>query len=201
MRARTMIATGVTTALAATAVVAVGGAVGGATAAAPKPARTVKGSLIKPKRGTLKQGTKVSTAILGPRVFLNRSDGWAMASGPEAQYAAATTDGGAIWTIASPALHVDAAQAPLAVTQLGASSSKIAYAFGGGQVADVTSDGGKHWYGALWDGTVAAVVPGFGSHQLLAFIDGGSSGSGPSGPTWQYVSKNGGRTWSLSPGA
>ncbi len=87
------------------------------------------------------------------------------------------------------------------MTQLSASNAKVAYAFGGAQVADVTSDGGKQWYRALWQGTVVAVVPGFGSHQLIAVVDGGASASGPSGPTWQYVSTNGGKTWKLSPGS
>jgi hypothetical protein len=105
------------------------------------------------------------------------------------------------WKTASPALHLDAAQAPLSVTQIGARSPKVAYAFGSGQVADVTSDGGKHWYRALFNGTDMAVVPGFGSKQLLTFVDAGSSSSGPSGPVWQYASSNGGKTWKLSPGS
>ena len=193
----TMTAVGAAMALAATAVVAVSGA----TAAAPKPAKTVTGSLITPTLHTLKPGTKVSPAKFGARVFVNGSDGWAFAIGDQAQYAATTTDGGTTWTIASPALHVNAAQAPLVVTQLGALSAKVAYAFGDSQVADVTTDGGKHWYRALWQGTVTAVVPGFGSHQLLAYVDGGASASGPTAPTWQYSSTNGGKTWTLTPGS
>jgi hypothetical protein len=201
MRGRTMITAGAATALAATAVIAVSGATAGATAAAPKPAKTVKGNLITLTNGTLKPGTKVSAAKLGARQFVNGSDGWALAAGETAQYAATTTNGGKTWRIASPALHVDAAQAPLSVSQIGASRPDVAYAFGSAQVADVTSDGGKHWYRALWQGTVMAVVPGFGSHQLLAFVDGGASASGPSGPTWQYSSTDGGKTWKLAPGS
>jgi hypothetical protein len=56
----------------------------------------------------------------------------------------------------------------------------------------VTSDGGRVWRGALFQGEPMAVVPGPVSGHLVAFIDGGF---GPTGPTWQYVSKNGGRTW------
>ena len=197
MRGRTMTAVGAAAALAATVVVAVNGA----TAAAPKPAKTVTGRLITRTLHTLKPGTKVSAAKLRQRVFVNGSVGWALAIGDQAQYAATTTDGGTTWTIASPALHVNAAQAPLVVTQLGALSAKVAYAFGDSQVADVSSDGGEHWYRTLWEGTVIAVVPGFGSHQLLAFVDGGASASGPSAPTWQYSSTNGGKTWKLTPGS
>jgi hypothetical protein len=193
MRGKTRTAVGAAMALAATAVVGISGA----TAAAPKAQKTVTGSLIKAKPGTLKPGTKLSgAATRGPRVFVNAKLGYKLAAGKQAQYAAATTDGGKTWRTVSPALHVNAAQAPLAVTQLGASSAKVAYAFGSGQVADVTSDGGKHWYGALFRGTVMAVVPGIGK-QLVAFVDGSTT----SGPAWQYISTNGGRTWKLTPGS
>jgi hypothetical protein len=191
MRGRTLTAVGAATALAATAVVGIGGAA----AAKPKPAKTVTGKLITAKPHTLKPGSKV--AGRGIRVFVSSKVGWELAAGKSAQYAAVTTDGGKTWRTASPALHINAAQAPLAVTQIGATSAKVAYAFGSGQVADVTSDGGKHWYGALFNGTVMAVVPGIGK-QLVAFVDGGSP---TSGPTWQYTSANGGKTWKLTPGS
>ncbi|HEX5192925.1 MAG TPA: hypothetical protein VFW09_08995 [Solirubrobacteraceae bacterium] len=194
MRGKTLTAVGAAMALAATAVVGISGA----SAAKPKPAKTVTGSIIKRTAHTLKPGSKASGR--GMRVLVNGKVGWKLAAGTQAQYAAKTTDGGKTWRIASPALHVNAAQAPLAVSQLGAASAKVAYAFGGGQVADVTSDGGKHWYRALFNGTVMAVVPGAGK-QLLAFVDGGANASGPTAPTWQYTSKNGGRTWKLTPGS
>jgi hypothetical protein len=194
MRSRTLTAVGAATALAATAVVGISGA----GAAKPKPAKTVTGGLIKATPHTLKPGSKVPGR--GIRVFVSAKAGWELAAGKGAQYAAVTTDGGTTWRTASPALHLNAAQAPLAVTQIGARSAKVAYAFGGGQVADVTSDGGNHWFRALFNGTVMAVVPGSGK-QLLAYVDGGASASGPTGPTWQYVSTNGGRTWKLTPGS
>src|ERR1039458_4628570 len=94
-----------------------------------------------------------------------------------------------------PALHIDAAQAPLSVTDLGVANLKTIYAYGSGQGIDTTGDGGKHWYGALFNGLVMAVVRG-SSGRLVAFVD-GSAGS--SGVTWQYISKNGGRTWTYDP--
>jgi photosystem II stability/assembly factor-like uncharacterized protein len=192
MRGRTVMAVCGVTALAGTAVVGIGGAV----AASPKPAKTVTGTIIKPRPGTLKQGTKLSgSALNGTRVFVNATTGWKLAAGTQAQYAAVTTDGGKTWRTASPALHVNAANAPLAVTQIGAVSPKIAYAFGSGQVADVTSDAGKHWYSALFQGTVMAVVPGI-SHQLVAYV----AGFGSSANASQYVSTNGGKTWKLTAG-
>jgi hypothetical protein len=190
-----------TTALAATATATAAVGIGAATAAAPAPAKIVKGSLITVQPNTLKPGSKLKSSAVGfPRVFVNAKTAWAFASTGQAQYAAITTNGGTTWRTASPALHLDAAQAPLSVTQLDATSPKVAYAFGSGQVADVTSDGGKHWYRALFIGTDSAVVPGLGSHQLLTFVDSGSSGTGPSGPVWQYATSNGGKTWKLSPG-
>jgi hypothetical protein len=197
MRRRTTM-TVATAALAATTVVGIGAA----TAAAPTPAKTVKGSLITVTPNTLKPGSKLKSSAVGfPRIFVNANTAWAFASTNQAQYAAITTNGGTTWRTASPALHVNAAQAPLSVTQIGARSPKVAYAYGAGQVADVTSDGGKHWYRALFEGTDMAVVPGIGSSQLLTFVDAGASSSGPSGPVWQYASSNGGKTWKLSPGS
>lgn len=162
------------------------------TAATTTVPKTVTGKLIKRANGTLAPGTVVRSSTLGQRVFTNASNGFALANTGGAQYPAATTDGGTVWRTDGPALHLDAAQAPLAVISLGAANRRTIYAYGTGQVVDVTSDGGKHWYQALFEGLSMAVVPGIGGH-LVAFVDGTATGKGV---TWQYVSKNGGRTWS-----
>ncbi len=162
-----------------------------ATAAASGPQKTVKASLIKRRSGTLKSGTAVSSHSLGQRLFTGPKNGFALADVGEAQYPAATFDGGAHWKTYGPALHINAAQAPLSVTDIGAVNRRVVYAYGSGQAIDTTSDGGKHWYGALFNGEVMAVVHPI-QGRLVAFID-GSSGS--HGVTWQYVSTNGGRTW------
>ncbi len=74
MRGRTTMAIA-TTALAATAAVGIGAA----TAAAPKPAKTVKGSLITVQPNTLKPGTKLQSSAVGfPRVFVNANTAWAL---------------------------------------------------------------------------------------------------------------------------
>ena len=177
------------------AAVGVSPAAAGAGIAAVTPQHTVKASLIVRRPGTLKPGSTVGATTLGQRVFIDAKHGFALASAGQAQYPAATTNGGATWGTDGPALHIDAAQAPLSVTDLGVANLKTIYAYGSGQVIDTTGDGGKHWYGALFNGLVMAVVRG-SSGRLVAFVD-GSAGS--SGVTWQYISKNGGRTWTYDP--
>ncbi len=152
---------------------------------------TVTGSLITRPPRTLAPGSAVrASALAGQRVFLDATHGFALASVGQAQYPAATTNGGRTWQTDGPALHLNAAQAPLAVTEIGAAGRRTIFAYGSGQVIDATSDGGRHWYRALFNGLPMAVVRN-GRGHLVAFVDGETGASG----TWQYVSKNGGRTW------
>jgi hypothetical protein len=160
--------------------------------AAITPQQTVTATLISRPAGTLKPGSKVSSG-LGHRVFTDAKHGFTLADVGQAQYPAATIDGGKTWKTDGPALHLNAAQAPLAVTDLGATNRKTIFAFGGGQVIDATGNGGKQWFRATFNGLPMAVVGGRSGH-LVAFID-APNGSGSKGVTWQYVSKNGGRTW------
>jgi len=158
------------------------------------PQQTVTASRIKRPAHTVIPGTTLNLSdLVGQRVFVDATHGFALASVLGAQYPAATTDGGATWKTDGPALHLNAAQAPLSVTSIGATSRTTIFAYGSGQTVDTTSDGGLKWYRALFNGVVMAVVRGFG-HRLVAFIDTGNSNS----PVLQYVSKNGGRTWSYS---
>lgn len=141
---------------------------------------------------TLKPGSAVRSG-LGQRVFVDAKHGFSLAAVGEAQYPAATVNGGRTWKTDGPALHLDAAQAPLSVTNLGATSRNTIFAFGSGQVIDATSNGGKRWYRAIFDGVPMAVVGGPSGH-LVAFVD-ASNGTSVKGVTWQYISRNGGRTW------
>ena len=160
-------------------------------AAAAGPQQTVAGTLISRPSHTLAPGSTVSASkIFGNRVFTDAKHGFALVDTGQAQYPAATTDGGKTWKTDGPALHLNAAQAPLAVIYIGAASQKTIFAWGTGQVIDTTSDGGKHWYRALFNGLPMAVVRNARGH-LVAFVDGETGANG----TWQYVSKNGGRTW------
>jgi hypothetical protein len=172
-------------------VVGVSGASTPSAAAAAGPAKTVTGALITRTPRTLAPGTRVSSSALGQRAFTDAKHGFALASVGSAQYPAATTDAGKSWRTDGPALHLNAAQAPLVVLDLGAGNRKTIFAYGGGQVIDATGDGGKHWYRALFQGLPMAVVRNPRGH-LVGFIDGGFA---TKGPTLQYVSKNGGRTW------
>lgn len=162
----------------------------GATTSIP---RTVNGSLIKRPNGTLAPGTVVQSSTLGQRVFTTDSNGFALANVGGAQYPAATFNAGKVWKTNGPALHLDAAQGPLAVTSIGVINRNRIYAYGSGSAVDATSDGGKHWYQGLFQGESMAVVQGLSTH-LVAYFDGTSNGKGT---TWQYVSKNGGQTWKL----
>ena len=162
--------------------------------AAAKPPKTVRSTLITRRKGTLATGSSVrASAVSGQRVFTDAKHGFALASVGSAQYAVATADGGKTWKTYGPALHLNAAQAPLSVSFIGAVSRKTVFAWGGGQVIDATSDGGKHWYSALFTtGSPVAVVRDIQGH-ITAFV-----GSPSGGATSRYVSKDGGRTWHLA---
>jgi hypothetical protein len=162
-----------------------------AAAGAASPQKTVNASRVARRPGTLAPGTAVGAASLGQRVFTDPTHGFALSNTNQAQYPAATSDGGLTWKTDGPALHLNAAQAPLVVLNIGAATRNIVFAYGGGQVINVTSDGGQNWYRALFHGLAMAVVRGAGT-RLVAFIDG-------PGVTWQYVSKDGGRTWRYNP--
>jgi hypothetical protein len=165
-----------------------------ATAAAPTPPATITAKLIKRRPNTAKVGTLVRPSGLGQRVFINARIGFALGSVGQAEYPAKTTDGGAVWKTFGPALHVNAAQAPLAVTQIGVANARTVYFFGSGQVVDATGDGGKHWWQALTQELSAAVVPGLGRH-LLWFTQTAVGGNDANAVTWVYTSTDGGQVW------
>lgn len=169
--------------------------VGVSAASAAGPPQTVKSTRVVRRPGTLAPGTAVTLASLGQRVFTDSTHGFALSNTGQAQYPAATTDAGLTWKTDGPALHVNAAQAPLVVLNIGAASRTKVFAFGGGQVIDTTNDGGTRWYRALFNGLVMAVVRGAGG-RLVAFVDQSVSGRGV---TWQYVSRDDGRTWRYNP--
>jgi hypothetical protein len=138
----------------------------------------------------------VGSRTLGVRVFPNARHGFALANVNDGQYPAATASGGAKWRIDGPVLHVNAAQAPLVVTQVGAAAPATYFAWagpGGGNAVDVTTDAGKHWRQALLPGVPLAVVH---SGQLSAFVQVPTTSSAtPKAEIWVYVSKDGGRHW------
>lgn len=163
-------------------------------AAVPSPPATITARLIKRRPNTAKSGTVVSDSALGQRVFVNNEDGFALGGIGDAQYPVKTTDGGAVWKTFGPALHVNAAQAPLSVTRVGASNKHTVYYYGSGQVVDVTSDGGKRWWQALTEELSMAVVPG-ATGGLVWFTQDAVNGNDANAVTWPYVSTDGGKVW------
>jgi hypothetical protein len=164
--------------------------------AASTPPKTVTAALIKRRPHTLKPGTAVRSSVLEQRVFVNARNGFALANTDGAQYPAATTNGGQTWKTNGPALHLDAAQAPLVVTNIGAANKHTVFAFGGGQVVDATGDGGKHWWQANLGGVVLAAVPRLGGGLIAISQNPGTGGSGAQ--TLVYVSRDGGHHWHLN---
>ena len=168
----------------------------GASPSTPSPPASVPATSITRTPNTRRPGTLVRQSQLGHRVFVDARDGFALASLAGAQYPAATHDGGTRWRIDGPALHVNAAQAPLVVFDMGAASRRTFFAFGGpggGQAVDVTNDGGKHWWRAILGEAVLAVVAAEGG-KLFAVAQ-GASGAGGAAVNWVYVSSDGGRHW------
>jgi hypothetical protein len=167
-----------------------------ASAAAP----TVKGTVLAPRPQTAPIGTSLPNRRVGVRAFLGARFGVALGSGAGAQYPVRTTDGGRTWHTDGPALHINAANAPFSVTTVSAASRSVQYAYGDGQVADVTSNGTARrptWRVALFQGTVLAIVPSVQPHALVALVQ----LFGPHNPTVRYRSSDGGRTWHLTTSA
>lgn len=188
-------------AAAATGTLALSGAGAGAATVAPSapttpPQKTVTGSLIRGLHGTLGVGSQIPNhQINARRTYFGNS--WAVTLGHDRQgavYPVQTGNGGRRWRTVGPALWVPAADAPNAVNTVTAATRSLQYAYGGGgQVVDVTRDGGPQWRRATFDGTVLAVSPGIRKNELVAFINNGA------GTTWQFVTRNGGATWAYFP--
>jgi hypothetical protein len=187
-------------AVATGALVLSGGGAGAADAAPsvpPTPAqKTVSGALIRVQNGTLTVGSQIpGNHINARRIYFGNS--WAVTLGHDRQgavYPVQTGNGGRRWRTVGPALWLPAADAPNVVTTVTAATRTLQYAYGGGgQVVDVTRDGGPQWRRATFDGTVLAVSPGIARNELVAFVNNGA------GTTWEYVTRNGGATWTYFP--
>jgi hypothetical protein len=139
-----------------------------------------------------------SSQLFGDRVFLNAREGVALANPGSAQYPALSVDGGRIWRIAGPQLHVDAADGAEAVAYVGIDTPSTFFAYGS-SVVDVTTDRGRTWWETFLGEQVQALVPGGGRNELVAYVSQSESTrhSNPAA-TWQYVSFDGGRRWRFS---
>jgi hypothetical protein len=163
-----------------------------AAASTPNPPKTVRATRITRQSGTLAPGTHVRSGdVVGQRTFTDGTRGFGLASVGGADYPVTTTDAGKTWKTDGPALHLHAAQAPLAVAFIGVVNRKRVFAWGGGgQVIDTTNDGGKSWYRTLFTSGFPIAVAHDTNGHLLAFV---KSFTGAS--TVEYISKDGGRTW------
>jgi hypothetical protein len=186
--------------------IAIGGTVVGVSAAASPPAHiatpvyakpkaTVRATAIRRPHGTLARGASVSDKeLVSNRVYVSAQDGFALASIGQAQYPAATTDGGSSWKTSGPALHVNAVQAPLSVTEVGAVSTNTYYYYGGGQVVDITNDGGRHWWRAVLGELVLGVEHG-GYNEIVGVAQQQIDQLSQQAFTWTYATNDGGRVW------
>lgn len=188
--------------LALTAGVLVGGAAASGASVAPNgspPPATVTASPIAcPGVGCLPRGRTVrASRLIGVRTFVTDQRGFALADTHQAQYPVQTRDRGQTWRIDGPPLHVDAAQAPLAVTQISARGSMY-FAWGGpdsgGNSVDVTPDRGGHWWRASLGDMVLSVVA--APSRLIGVAQ--TSRANGRGDDWVYVSTDGGHSWHLN---
>src|SRR5579875_756470 len=169
---------------------------------ASAPSETITGRRVAWRPGELRAGERVRAATLDIRVFEDARHGWALAFVGNAQYPAVTADGGAVWRIAGPALHVDAAQGGAGVGQIGVPSphtgpadDQTAFAWGGvtpDAIVDATLDGGRRWWRTVMPGTVLFV--GNEGRELVANVYGTVAGAGAG--VWAYATRDG-RHWSL----
>lgn len=163
--------------------------------AASNPPATITATRIARPRGTLARGSRVrSAAVDSQRTFLDARHGFALANTGGADYPVATVDGGRTWRTDGPAVHLDAAQAPLAVVDAGAANLHTYFACCGAQVVDATGDGGKHWWRAFIGDVVLAVFT-RPNGELITVAQTASSATGSAADTWIYTSRDGGHRW------
>jgi hypothetical protein len=143
-------------------------------------------------------GTRVEVSRQDRRVFIDSQDGVALVSVREEAMPARTTDGGRVWRIDGPGLFTEeAADAAIIVDDLDAEDASTFYAYGGGNVVDITSDGGRVWRQATFQGLEASVSP--VAKGLAAYVD-QSNSTGSRGLTIQFYTTNGGRSWRVIKG-
>jgi hypothetical protein len=130
-------------------------------------------------------------------VFADARVGVALANDGSAQYPVLSTDSGRTWRIDGPQVHIDAADGAEGVGFVGVASRRDFVAYGSSAV-DVTTDRGRTWWETFLGELVTAVVWS-GGNGLVAYVQNSASDNRPNqAVTLQYVSRDGGRHWTLS---
>ena len=143
-------------------------------------------------------GTRIEVPREDRRLFLDSRDGVALVSVHDEAMPVRTTDGGRVWRIDGPGLFTEnAADAAIVVDDLDAQDASTFYAFGGGNVVDITSDGGRVWRQATFQGLEVSVSP--VAKGLAAYVD-QSDNTGSRSLTIQFYTTDGGRSWRVIKG-
>ena len=140
-------------------------------------------------------GTQVSVHQ-GRRVYVNPRDGFTLLDLHEGLVPARTTDAGMTWRVDGPSLYIPgAADSANTIEDFDAQSPTLIYAYGGGNVVDVTNDGGRVWRQAIFEGLQAGVLP--VRHGLLAYVEDFSTGRSQHTTIRRFLTTDGGRSWHL----
>jgi photosystem II stability/assembly factor-like uncharacterized protein len=146
----------------------------------------------------LAAGSIVSLDEVASIAFATPEIGYALGGPVGYQYPLKTTDAGRRWTVDGSAFFLPTADAPASVSEIVATNSSEAFAYGGpggGSSVDVSTDGGAQWWSSyLGQGLMAVAARG---SDLWALAAGSFSSSRADAvpPVWLYDSSDGGRTW------
>lgn len=142
----------------------------------------------------IKPGTVIAARDVDSRAFTDGEHGFGLANLDNETYPAASSDGGMTWRIDGPVFHIDAADGVSGVGYTGAANARTYFAYGS-SVVFVTTDAGRHWWGAYLGELVLSVVAQNG--QLIAVVQQQASPDTESSTavTWVYASTDGGRVW------
>jgi hypothetical protein len=179
--------------------VATAGVAVAATTATPSPAHRIAAHRLRARPRAIRPGTRLlSPDLVSERVFPTARIGFALANDEDAQYPALSADGGRSWRIEGPQLHIDGADGPEAVSAVGTAGPHTFFAYGS-SVVDVTTNGGRSWWETFAGELVMAVVPGPRPGDLIAYVQQSHSDRRlDPARTWQYVTRDGGHTWTYS---
>jgi hypothetical protein len=82
-------------------------------------------------------------------------DAYGLASVQSQTYPVITTNGGQSWSIDGPIFHIDAADAPAVVDQIGNALTETVFVWGDSGHVVVSTDGGEHWWSSYFDAALA----------------------------------------------